>query len=158
MRTSVLLSIRPEFVEKIFSGTKRFEFRRVIFKSRNVSRVVVYASSPVQRVVGEFEVDGILALSRRQLWKRTKEFAGIGKGYFDEYFGDKETAYAIRIKSAKRYSNPVTLEELAPSTRPPQSFIYLSSEQKSESWANGKRRGFYRAERKMPGAAGNPSH
>jgi hypothetical protein len=55
---SVLLSIKPEFVEKIFSGLKKYEFRRVIFKSKSVSRVVIYASSPVQRVVGEFAVGG----------------------------------------------------------------------------------------------------
>jgi len=128
MQTSVLLSIKPEFVEKIFSGLKRYEFRRVIFKSKNVSKVVVYASHPVQRVVGEFEVGGILALDRRQLWQQTSQFAGIAKAYFDEYFADKETAYAIKIKSAKRYANPMTLDLLCPSARPPQSFMYLSDD------------------------------
>ena len=28
----VLLSIKPEFVEKIFSGEKRFEYRKFAFK------------------------------------------------------------------------------------------------------------------------------
>ena len=128
MQTSVLLSIKPEFVEKIFSGLKRYEFRRVIFKSKSVNKVVVYASHPVQRVVGEFEVGGILALSRNQLWQQTKQFSGIAKTYFDDYFGDKETAYAIKIKSAKRYSKPMTLDYLCPSARPPQSFMYLPNE------------------------------
>ena len=127
MQTSVLLSIKPEFVEKIFSGLKRYEFRRVIFKSKNVSKVVVYASHPVQRVVGEFEVGGILALSRRQLWQHTKEYSGIAKNYFDDYFGDKETAYAIKIKSARRYEQPMALKHLCPSAHPPQSFMYLPS-------------------------------
>jgi len=127
MQTSVLLSIKPEFVEKIFSGLKRYEFRRVIFKSKNVSKVVVYASHPVQRVVGEFEVGGILALSRRQLWQHTKEYSGIAKTYFDDYFADKETAYAIKIKDARRYERPMTLKYLCPSAHPPQSFMYLPS-------------------------------
>jgi predicted transcriptional regulator len=126
MQTSVLLSIKPEFVEKIFSGAKRYEFRRVIFKSKNVSRVVVYASSPVQRVVGEFEVGGILALEAKKLWHQTKKYSGIAKRYFDGYFADKETAYAIKIKSVKRYSTPISLQELRPSARPPQSFMYLN--------------------------------
>lgn len=126
MRTSVLLSIKPEFVEKIFSGLKRYEFRRVVFKSKNVSRVVVYASSPVQRVVGEFEVAGILALEAKKLWQQTKKYSGIAKDYFDCYFADKETAYAIKIKKVKRYATPKTLEDLRPSIRPPQSFMYLN--------------------------------
>lgn len=125
MQTSVLLSIKPEFVEKIFSGLKRYEFRRVIFKSKNVSKVVVYASHPVQRVVGEFEVGGILALDQEQLWRRTKQYSGIAKAYFDDYFGDKETAYAIKIKKATRYDRPLALKHLCPSARPPQSFMYL---------------------------------
>src|SRR5258708_33477980 len=89
MQTSILLSIKPEFVEKIFSGLKRYEFRRVMFKSKSVTKVVVYASHPVQRVVGEFEVGGVLALNRTELWQQTKQFAGIAKNYFDDYFADK---------------------------------------------------------------------
>lgn len=127
MQTSVLLSIKPEFAEKIFSGLKRYEFRRVIFKSKTVSKVVVYASHPIKRVVGEFEIGGILALSRRQLWQHTREYSGIPKSYFDDYFADKETAYAIKIRDAKRYERPFALEYFCPSARPPQSFMYLPS-------------------------------
>jgi len=125
MQTTVLLSIRPEFVEKIFAGLKRYEFRRVIFKSKAVSRVVIYASSPVQRVVGEFQVGEILALSRNQLWQHTKDYAGIAKAYFDEYFCGKRMAYAIRIKTARRYVEPISLRHAYPFARPPQSFMYL---------------------------------
>jgi predicted transcriptional regulator len=126
MQTTILLSIKPKFVEKIFAGLKRYEFRRVIFKSKSVSRVVVYASHPVKRVVGEFEVGGVLALSREQLWRETKEFSGIAKAYFDAYFQNKELAYAISIKSVKQYSRPITLQAFSPTTaRPPQSFMYV---------------------------------
>lgn len=58
----VLLSIKPEFAFKIFDGTKHFEFRKVIFKNPNVNIVVVYASSPVQQVIGEFEIETILMI------------------------------------------------------------------------------------------------
>lgn len=61
----VLLSIKPEFAFKIFEGKKKFEFRKVIFKNPNVKTVVVYASSPVQRVIGEFEIDDILSSDPR---------------------------------------------------------------------------------------------
>lgn len=29
----VLLSIKPEFAERIFNGSKKYEFRKVIFKN-----------------------------------------------------------------------------------------------------------------------------
>jgi len=129
MQTSVLLSIKPEFAEKIFSGLKRYEFRRVLFKSKFISKVVVYASSPVQRVIGEFEIEYILALDKRALWKQTKEFAGIEKAYFDDYFENRTTANAIKIKCPRRYSTPLRLGEVCDVKSPPQSFMYLQQKQ-----------------------------
>ncbi len=85
----VLLSIKPEFAEKIFNGSKRFEFRRMIFKNRDVSKVVVYASAPISKVIGEFEVDHIIQKGLDELWNETKDFSGISKDYFDKYFTGK---------------------------------------------------------------------
>ena len=51
----VLLSIKPEFVEKIFSGEKLYEYRKAMFKNVNVSSVVIYSTMPVGKIVGEFK-------------------------------------------------------------------------------------------------------
>ena len=56
----VVLSIKPEFAFKIFDGTKKFEFRKAIFKNHKIKTVIVYASSPVQQVIGEFEIEKII--------------------------------------------------------------------------------------------------
>lgn len=120
----VLLSIKPEFAERIFNGTKKFEFRRSIFKNGNIKTVVVYASSPTQKVIGEFEIEEILKEDLSTLWKLTQDFAGIEEDYFYEYFGTKETGFAIKIKKAKRYKIPKCLKEDFNLT-PPQSFLYL---------------------------------
>lgn len=125
MQTSVLLSVKPEHADKIFAGLKLFEFRRVLFKAPTISRVVVYASHPVQRVIGEFEVDEILTHSKRELWELTKEHAGINRKFFDQYFGTRPKAFAIKIKHVRRYSRSVALYHVARSKRPPQSFMYL---------------------------------
>jgi predicted transcriptional regulator len=125
MQTSILLSIKPEFAEKIFAGLKKFEFRRVIFKSPSVYRVVVYASSPVQRVIGEFEIDGILSLGKGKLWRRTKRHSGIEKSFFYEYFRGRKNGFAIKIKCPRRYPTPFPLKHLCNTSRPPQSFMYL---------------------------------
>ena len=52
----VILSIKPEFVEKIINGEKKFEYRRKIFK-KDVEKVLIYASSPIKLVVGELHVE-----------------------------------------------------------------------------------------------------
>lgn len=122
----VLLSIKPEFVEKIFSGTKKYEFRRSVFKNPDVKTVVVYASSPVQRVVGEFEIGNILNDELSALWEKTKEYAGISEDFFFSYFDEKENGYAIEIKKVKKYKQPQCLRETY-NTTPPQSFTYLEA-------------------------------
>ena len=120
----VLLSIKPEYVERIFSGQKKFEYRRTIFRDPNVTSVVVYASSPVRLVVGEFEVNHVLQHSIKRLWKTTKEFAGISEENFFQYFWGKETGYAISIGRTRHYRRPLLLAKEF-GIAPPQSFAYL---------------------------------
>jgi predicted transcriptional regulator len=119
----VLLSIKPEFANMIFEGTKKFEFRKSIFK-RDVDSVVVYASSPVQQVIGEFEIKEILCKDVEILWKITEQFSGISKEFYDEYFANKEKAFAIQIGTVKRYYRPKKLSDFDINYAP-QSFAYL---------------------------------
>ena len=120
----VLLSIKPEYAEKIFNGTKKYEFRRSVFKNQNVKTVVVYASSPVQRVIGEFEIEKILNDDLHQLWDKTKEYSGISENFFFKYFNNKEKGYAIKIKQTKRYDKTLSIKDDF-NASPPQSFMYL---------------------------------
>lgn len=98
----VLLAIKPEFVEKIFSGEKNYEFRKVVFK-KEVDKVLIYASSPISKVVGEFEVKAVIQASLSKLWDVTKEGAGISEAYFRDYFKNKHEGCAIKIGRVKKY-------------------------------------------------------
>ena len=120
----VLLSIKPEFAFQIFEGTKKFEFRKVIFKNPNVKIVIVYASSPVQRVIGEFEIDDILSSAPSEIWMHTKNYSGITEDFFYKYFADREIAHAIKIKNTKKYEQPLHLKDNY-NVFPPQSYVYL---------------------------------
>jgi predicted transcriptional regulator len=129
MPKSVLLSIKPEFAEMILNGSKRFEFRRVLFKRLDVQKVVIYASHPVKKIVGEFEVEEVLSFSTEILWQLTREGAGIKKEYFDRYFSGKATGHAIRVAKPKRYKKAQSLSATYPVHRPPQSFMYIPNRQ-----------------------------
>jgi predicted transcriptional regulator len=120
----VLLSIKPEFAQKIFDGTKKYEFRKSIFKRSDIDTVVVYASSPMQRVIGEFEIKNILCEETETLWQLTHEFSGIDKLFYDEYFANKETAFAIQVGKICKFPNPKRLSEYDINFAP-QSFAYL---------------------------------
>lgn len=125
MQTKVLLSIKPEFADLIFAGTKKFEFRRAIFRSQSVKTVVVYASSPIQQVIGEFDVGRVLELEVHELWKKTGKHGGIEKAYFDRYFEERDKGYAIEVTHPKLYKRPKSINSVAGTTKPPQSFCYI---------------------------------
>lgn len=119
----VVLSIKPEFALKIFDGTKKFEFRRSIFKNENIKSVIVYASSPVQQVIGEFEIDEILNFDLSTLWDLTQEHSGISEEFYYGYFANKEQGFAIKIKKTRKYRKPKCLKKDF-NLSPPQSFAY----------------------------------
>lgn len=122
----VLMSIKPEFVEKIFSGEKKFEYRKAIFMNPEVDTIVIYSTKPCGKVVGEFSINKILCNSPETIWKDTREFSGISKEFFDEYFKNKEKAYAIEIAEVVQYEYPVSLQEFDKKIKAaPQSFQYL---------------------------------
>jgi predicted transcriptional regulator len=121
----VLLSIKPEYAEMIFSGEKQFEFRKAVFRNPAVKTVVIYATKPVGKVLGEFDVEEILAEKPSTLWPLTSKFAGISRLFFNEYFRGRKTAYAIRVREARRYVTPLNLGAVLGSGVAPQSFCYI---------------------------------
>jgi predicted transcriptional regulator len=122
----VVLSIKPEFAFKIFNGTKKFEFRKSIFKDPRVTSVIVYASSPVQQVIGEFQIENIHNHDLDTLWEMTQEHSGISKDFYYQYFADKEMGFAIEVKKPRKYRTPKCLREDF-NLLPPQSFAYWTN-------------------------------
>ena len=120
----VLLSIKPEFAFKIFNGSKGYEYRRAIFKNQEVSKVIVYASNPIKQIIGEFEIEDILHEEPQSLWVKTKHHAGISEKRFFDYFTNKSKGYAIKVKAARVYNDPLPLSSFMISS-PPQSYMYL---------------------------------
>lgn len=120
----VLLSIKPEFVAEMRLGKKKYEFRKRIFKRQKVEKVIIYESAPSSKVVGEFAITNVLEEKPNVLWEKTKNYAGISKVFFDQYFRGKETAIAIAFDKFEEYSEPRTLKELGLKAAP-QSFVYI---------------------------------
>ena len=121
----VLLSIKPEFVEEIANGNKKFEYRKAIFKNKSVKTVVIYATMPVGKIVGEFDIGDILEEHPSTLWDKTKEYSGVNKKFYNEYFYGREKGYAIAIKKLKMYKEPICPYSSGKKFTAPQSFKYL---------------------------------
>jgi len=121
----VLLSIKPEYVEKILNGSKKFEFRKNIFKKEGIKTVVIYSTMPVGKVVAEFEIEDILCEEPSSIWNVTKREAGISKEFFDSYYDGRDKAVAIQVGKLKKYAEPFCISLLGDRVKPPQSYRYL---------------------------------
>ncbi|OTG93688.1 ASCH domain-containing protein [Acinetobacter sp. ANC 3832] len=121
----VLLSIKPEFANKILNGEKKFEFRKSLFKRDGIKTVLIYATMPIGKVIGEFDIEHIISNSPQEIWNETSEFSGISKSFFDDYFENRKMAYAIKVKHVREYLNPQALEDIKVGLKAPQSYVYI---------------------------------
>ncbi len=121
----ILLPIKPQFADKILSGEKCFEFRKCLPKNTNIDTVIIYATKPIGKVVGEFKVDSIVSNSPDDLWEITKDKAGISQKYFSEYFFGRNIAHAFKVASVKKYDNQIDIKDFCNKKAPPQSFFYI---------------------------------
>ena len=121
--SKILLSIKPEYVEKILSGEKKFEFRKRLTKV-DVESLIIYATAPAMEVVAEVKVEGVLSCTKTKLWEETKSAAGITRAKYREYFNGSKVAYAFKLGEIMKYEPPKKLNDLGV-TAPPQSFVYI---------------------------------
>lgn len=121
---NVLLSIKPVFVERIFDGLKKYEFRRTPIRAE-IRRMEIYSSSPVKKIVGAFVPGKIVAETPVRLWKRFRTDSGLSEEEFFGYFRGAQVGFAIPITQIEIYNPSIDPFRESPSFRAPQSFVYL---------------------------------
>ncbi len=120
---TILLAIKPEFVERIFVGEKKFEFRRAVARC-NVDKIVIYATRPVCAVVGAVDVVGVVSGAPDEVWAQTSKASGITREFFDSYFSGRSCAYAYKLGRVVKYDAPRPLSDFGVRTAP-QGVVYL---------------------------------
>ena len=128
----ILMSINPIYADKILSGVKKYEYRKVKAKKDKVNKIVIYATYPIMKVVGEVEVKDILEETPEKLWNVTKEYSGVTKQFYDNYFNKSSKAIAYKLGKIEKYDEPKKLEDVGIKCVP-QSFLYLDYWKKTEN-------------------------
>ena len=123
---ALLLSIKPEYVEKILQGEKKFEYRKRLAKE-DVSYIYVYSTAPSMKVVASVHIEGHLSDSPAALWEKTKAAAGISRAKFRDYFRGCKTAYAYKLGKVEVFESPKNLSDFGVAVAP-QSFVYIKIE------------------------------
>ena len=120
---NMLISIKPEYVENIFNGSKKYEYRKIRCK-QDIDKIIIYSTYPIMKVVGEAKVEKILEDSSDRIWEKTKKYSGIDLNFYQKYFKDRSKAIAYKLTNIKKYDSPKELSSYGIKAAP-QSFVYI---------------------------------
>lgn len=129
-RQTLMLSVKPEYAEKLLRGDKTVELRRVRpqrIKGGDV--VLIYATAPKGVFVGCCRVVEVLLDSPAALWPRVEASAGVTQAEYFRYFRAARRAIGIVVESPVAFAVEISLDDsrkYLPGFMPPRSFRYLS--------------------------------
>lgn len=127
---AVLLSIKPEHAQKIYSGQKKAELRKS-FSNRTPNLIFLYETEPV------FSITGAIVTShmKKMATPDAVEYAavlGIQKERAKKYFATRKSGWVLGISQAIRFAEPLSLNEarsLNHYFRVPQVFAFLEKDE-----------------------------
>ena len=96
---NVILSMKPYFCKSIVEGVKRHEYRKAIFKCSDISKVYMYATDSICKVIGYLLWNDIICDTPSKIWEFAHKDGGVSKQLYDDYFGGCGKAYVIRTNS-----------------------------------------------------------
>jgi predicted transcriptional regulator len=129
-RRDLLVSIRPNYVEKIASGLKTVELRRRFSEDAVGAIILIYSTSPTQAIVGSATIKGVRKQGLNALWQQYGEAACIDRPAFNAYFRGLAEGYAILLGDVRVFARAVAAADLKEKFGfvAPQSFMYLRQE------------------------------
>jgi predicted transcriptional regulator len=132
MAPSLLLAIRPEYVNRLLRGEKTIEIRRRFHRRWRGARVALYASRPDRALVGEATIENVKALSPGEAWESHREQIGCSLEELLAYSGEAAEIFAIELKDVVPYAAKLPLCQveylLEEDLTPPQSYCELHSD------------------------------
>lgn len=128
IQRDIVLSIRPQYCDKILAGEKIVELRRRFPLSCTTGIIAhIYATSPVKSIVGNVKIVAVNKMPVIDIWMEHSSSAEISKEDFERYFDGVEEGFALILQSAQRFTKYFCLDELRQhfDFYPPQSYAYV---------------------------------
>lgn len=119
--------IKKKYTDKILSGEKRCELRKRLPNS-NLKFILIYATTPMARVVGYAEVKELHKNSVLNIWKRFSKISGISRADYFEYFSSNDTACSIELNRVYKFVRPFKVSDISENFKVPQSFCYINED------------------------------
>lgn len=122
--TEIVISIKPEWVEKIFQLRKTWELRKTMPKGACPFTCYIYKTGN-GGVVGSFVCDCVDVIRSKDITEKALEDTCISLEDALAY-ADGKTVYKWRIRSVVDYPNPRPISKYG-LEKPPQSWCYVKS-------------------------------
>ncbi|KAJ5274496.1 hypothetical protein N7497_005101 [Penicillium chrysogenum] len=100
--SDIFMSIKPEHMQNIASGSKNHEYRGYLLPS-SIKHIWFYTTSPIQRI------EYVARISPGKIPGQVPDDGGIGNAEFNA--GLKESKYGYEILALWRLKMPVSLEK-----------------------------------------------
>lgn len=124
---TIVLSIKPKYADLILAGSKTVEFRRA-WAMEKVDAIAIYASSPIQKIVGIVQVSEVVKAKPATLWSYcSKRGGGLSKAELIAYMNGKEAGFAILLHGIRQFRKSIDPCKVIKDFSPPQSFRYITS-------------------------------
>ena len=122
---TIVLSIKPKYVDMILAGTKTVEFRRA-WAAERVDTIALYASAPIQKIVGVAQVSDVVTAKPSLLWDYCKKRGGgLTRSELFAYMDGKLKGFAVLLRNVKQFDQGIAPSRVITDFSPPQSFRYL---------------------------------
>lgn len=124
----ILISIRPNFADAIFNGSKTVEIRRKIPTIQLGARLWIYVTKPVGEVRGIARVTDIVEGDPDAVWHACGSRTGLVRSDFDDYLDGSAKAYGLVLQEVRagRPASMVVLRTLRANFHPPQVITRLT--------------------------------
>ena len=129
-RKYLFIAVKPGYANKLISGKKDIELRKMKPNVQSGDYVIIYASAPVKAVVGFGKVKAIIMCSPQEMWNKHSKRLGIDKQGFYSYYSGYNKAVGIEFEMIKPVA-PIGLLELRtvdPNFHPPQLYRYVTND------------------------------
>jgi predicted transcriptional regulator len=132
LASKLVMSMRPEYADRIFSRRKLVEFRKKFSVKWRGCKAVVYGTKPLGALMGEVTLRNVTYGTPDDIWEAFGTMGGCTREEFSKYAGNSDGVYAIELSDVTPYISPIALVQVShlinEDLRPPQSFSSIKIE------------------------------
>lgn len=126
----IIISIKPNFVEKILNGEKTVELRTRRANLQPGTKMWIYSTLPMGEICALASVDFVQTSTPEEIWGEYKNEIAINEDEFWQYVGERDAVSIIKMSKVNPMDKGVSLQRIKEELDnfiPPQFFMWLKS-------------------------------